>query len=202
MRNRIILTVFVLTCLAFSQTAWAQDRAFGRPTTETQPDKDVTPGPGWKTCPRCTNNKQLEAANKAYKVEGHPFDPHDLSGVWGNNGIELDVKNVPPFTPLGQQMFEATRSEIPTTSSKAIIPLIGMRSSESSLAPAPKRPSKRSWRLGKPTPLGDAPAAFGGPNSLTTWLRSSSANKIAWPSLWPANAARSSLKRWLVALPL
>ena len=32
--------------------------------------------------------------------------------------MELDVKNVPPFTPLGQQMFDATRSEIPTTNSK------------------------------------------------------------------------------------
>ena len=78
----------------------------------------MTPGPGWKTCPRCTNNKQLAAAYKTYNVDGHPFDPHDLSGVWGNNGIELDVKNVPPFTPLGEQMFEATRSEIPTTNSK------------------------------------------------------------------------------------
>jgi len=41
-----------------------------------------------------------------------------LSGVWGNNGLELDVKNVPPFTPVGERMFEATRSEIPTTNSK------------------------------------------------------------------------------------
>ena len=118
MRNRIVVSILALISLALSPATVAQDRTFGRPTTATQPDKDVTPGPGWKTCPRCTNNKQLAAANKTYNVEGHPFDPHDLSGVWGNNGIELDVKNVPPFTPLGEQMFEATRSEIATTNSK------------------------------------------------------------------------------------
>src|SRR5881628_314411 len=118
MQNRIILFVLALACLALLSPASAQDRGFGRPSTETQPDKDVIPGPGWKTCPRCTNPKQLAAAYKTYKVDGHPFDPHDLSGVWGNNGLELDVKNVPPFTPLGEKMFEATRSEIPTTNSK------------------------------------------------------------------------------------
>ena len=32
--------------------------------------------------------------------------------------MELDVKNVPPFTPKGQQMFDATKSDIPTTNSK------------------------------------------------------------------------------------
>ena len=64
MRNRIVSSLFALTCLAFSPSAWTQERGFGRASTETQPDKDVTPGPGWKTCPRCTNNKQLQAAYK------------------------------------------------------------------------------------------------------------------------------------------
>ncbi len=119
MRNRIILSVLGAATLLFPLTGLAQQRgAFGREATESQPDKELTPGPGWKTCPRCTNNKQLAAANKTYKVDGHAFDPHDLSGVWGNNGMELDVKNVPPFTPEGQKMFDATRSEIPTTNSK------------------------------------------------------------------------------------
>ena len=118
MRNRIIVSILTLTGLVFSSPALAQDGTFGRETTQSQSDKELVPGPGWKTCPRCTNNKQFEAANAQYKVEGHPFDPHDLSGVWGNNGVELDVKNVPPFTPQGEQMFEVTRSEIPTTNSK------------------------------------------------------------------------------------
>src|SRR5438552_10615836 len=112
MRNRIVVSILALISLALSPATVAQDRTFGRPTTATQPDKDVTPGPGWKTCPRCTNNKQLAAANKTYNVEGHPFDPHDLSGVWGNNGIELDVKNVPSFTPLGEQMFRSEERRV------------------------------------------------------------------------------------------
>ena len=118
MRNRIIVSVLAMAGLALAPAALAQDRNFGREATESQPDKELTPGPGWKTCPRCTNAKQLAAANKAYGVEGHAFNPRDLSGVWGNNGMELDVKNVPPFTPSGQQMFDATRSDIPTTNSK------------------------------------------------------------------------------------
>jgi hypothetical protein len=123
MRNRIIVSILALTGLAFSSVSLAQntntqERTFGRDTTESQPIKELVPGPGWKTCPRCTNNKQLAAAYAEYKVEGHPFDPKDLSGVWGNNGMELDVKNVPPFTAEGAKMFEATRSEIPSTNSR------------------------------------------------------------------------------------
>jgi len=123
MKNRFLLLAAGAATLVFPLTGLPQAEprqggGFGRETTESQPDKELTPGPGWKTCPRCTNNKQLAAAYKQYKVEGHPFDAHDLSGVWGNNGMELDVKNVPPFTPDGQKMFEATRSEIPTTNTK------------------------------------------------------------------------------------
>src|SRR6266508_3770346 len=108
MRNRMIVFILALAGVAVSPAAFAQDVNFGRKATETQPDAELTPGPGWKTCPRCTNNKQLQAAYKTYKVDGHAFNARDLSGVWGNNGMELDVKNVPPFTPLGQQLFDAT----------------------------------------------------------------------------------------------
>src|ERR1051326_9150396 len=127
MKNRIILSIVGAATLVFPLAGLAQKlqregqgqrEGFGRDATETQSEKELTPGPGWKTCPRCTNNKQLALAYKNYKVEGHAFDPHDLSGVWGNNGMELDVKNVPPFTPEGQKMFEATKSDIPTTNSK------------------------------------------------------------------------------------
>jgi hypothetical protein len=114
----MLFSIFALAGLGFSAALLPQDRQFGRGTSSTQSENELTPGPGWKTCPRCTNKKQLEAAYKAYKVDGHPFDPRDLSGIWGNNGIPFDVKNVPPFTPLGEKMFEATRSEIATTNSK------------------------------------------------------------------------------------
>ena len=120
MKNRMILAIVGAATLLFPLSGSAQNQqaerqgqreGFGREATETQSDKELTPGPGWKTCPRCTNNKQLALAYKNYKVEGHAFNPKDLSGVWGNNGMELDVKNVPPFTPKGQQMFDPNRGE-------------------------------------------------------------------------------------------
>jgi len=122
MRSRIILSilwVLAAASLILPLTALTQQRetVYGE-KSETQTEKELTPGPGWKTCPRCTNNKQLAAAYKKYQVEGHAFDPKDISGIWGSNGLELDVKTVPPFTPEGQKMFEATRSEIPTTNSR------------------------------------------------------------------------------------
>jgi hypothetical protein len=105
MRNRIIIWFLAFGVLVFCSAAWAQ-----RP--------ELVPGPGWKTCPRCQSPQQAAAAREAHKVEGHAFNPRDLTGVWGNNGMELDVKTVPPMTPYGQQIFEATRSEIPSTNSK------------------------------------------------------------------------------------
>src|SRR5437763_14251851 len=127
MKNRMIPTIAGAATLMFplsglaknqQQERQGQREGFGRQATETQFEKELTPGPGWKTCPRCTNNKQLAAAYKTYKVEGHAFNPKDLSGVWGNNGMELDVRNVPPFTPEGTKMFESTRSEMSTTNTK------------------------------------------------------------------------------------
>src|SRR5215813_6072967 len=81
------------------------------------------PPPGWPLCPRCQGPMDRAEARAKFKVEGHPFDPHDLSGVWGNNGMELDVKNVPPFTAWGYEQYQATRSDesalgIPLSNSK------------------------------------------------------------------------------------
>jgi hypothetical protein len=72
----------------------------------------VTPGPGWKTCPRCENPAHVEDDRQKAQVDTHKFDPHDLSGVFGDNGIELDLKTVPPFTPYGQKLFDATKSDV------------------------------------------------------------------------------------------
>jgi len=73
---------------------------------------EVIPAPGWKTCPRCQNNNHVAADRIKYKVDGHAFDPHDLSGIWGNNGIPMDLKNLPPFTPEGQKLYEATKDDL------------------------------------------------------------------------------------------
>jgi hypothetical protein len=71
----------------------------------------VTPGPGWKTCPRCENTAHVEDDRKKANVDTRPFDKHDISGVWGDNGIELDLKTLPTFTPYGQKLFDATHSD-------------------------------------------------------------------------------------------
>lgn len=78
----------------------------------------VTPGPGWKTCPRCENEAHVADDREKTNVDSHPFDKHDVSGVWGDNGIELDLKTLPPFTPYGQKLYDATRSVSPEWNSK------------------------------------------------------------------------------------
>src|SRR6266699_3552344 len=71
----------------------------------------VTPGPGWKSCPRCQNEAHVAEDRKKANVDTRPFDAHDISGVWGDNGIALDMKMLPPLTPYGQRLFDATKSD-------------------------------------------------------------------------------------------
>jgi hypothetical protein len=71
----------------------------------------VPPPPGWKACPRCQNNADRKEAAAKYKVEGHPFDPHDLSGVWGFGGMADAFTNPPPLTASGKVRFDATIGE-------------------------------------------------------------------------------------------
>jgi hypothetical protein len=72
----------------------------------------VTPGPGWKTCPRCETDAHIEDDRKKANVDTHPFNPHDLSGVWGDNGIPVDLKARPPFTPEGQKLYEKLKKDV------------------------------------------------------------------------------------------
>ena len=67
--------------------------------------------PGWKICQRCQNDRDKADARAEYGVEGHPFDPHDLSGVWSDNGTLYAFTEAPPMTELGKQRYEATRGE-------------------------------------------------------------------------------------------
>jgi len=109
MRYTIITILsLVLTLAAVCPMASAQKLVIGKePGTEVP---EVTAGPGWKTCPRCQNNGHIAADRVKYKVEGHPFNAHDLSGVWGNNGINLDMKTVPAMTEYGKKVWEATQA--------------------------------------------------------------------------------------------
>jgi hypothetical protein len=107
MRNFVVL---LATSLALLPAAYAQ-----RPGMEVPV---VTPGPGWTTCPRCENDAHIADDRKKANVDTHPFDKHDISGVWGDNGIELDLKTLPPFTPYGQKLYDATHSDSPDWNSK------------------------------------------------------------------------------------
>jgi hypothetical protein len=108
MRHTIFTTlVFALVVTAAAPQASAQLVIGKEPGTEVP---EVTAGPGWKTCPRCQNNGHIAAARIKYKVDGHPFNAKDLSGVWGNNGINLDSKAVPPMTDEGKKLWDATQA--------------------------------------------------------------------------------------------
>src|ERR1051325_1671121 len=108
MRHKMIFFISGLMLL-ISASAVAQD------------DNNI--GPGWLTCPRCQNQQDRIAARAKFKVADHPFNPHDLSGIWGNNGMELDLNTLPPLTAWGKQQYDQTRAEfssdgVPLSNSK------------------------------------------------------------------------------------
>ena len=85
----------------------------------------VTPGPGWRPCAHCENEAYKKEGRKKANVDTRPFDVHDIAGVWsGNprdlevNGMPMNVKAVPPFTPYGQKLFESYQSDSPQWNTK------------------------------------------------------------------------------------
>lgn len=94
--------VLVATFLVGARPVWAQ----GLETPL------VTAGPGWKTCPRCENTAHIDEARKQANVDAHPFDPHDLSGVWGDNGIPIETKTRPPLTPEGRKLEDVLKKAV------------------------------------------------------------------------------------------
>src|SRR5437867_4905201 len=113
MKNRIIFIIALVAVLALSSYAFAQ-----RGQGQNGPNAPAAAGPasipfppGWKPCPRCQNNEDRRQDTIKYKVQGHPFDPHDLTGVWGYDGIGRAFSKPPEFTPLGKQQHEATFGE-------------------------------------------------------------------------------------------
>src|SRR5487761_490203 len=118
--------VLMAGLLAWSSFALAQfqDGSDGMPARGTNKAgqglqvPQATPGPGWKPCPRCQNQAHIDYDRAQAHVDTRKFDPHDISGVWGDNGIELDLKTLPPFTPEGQKMFDATLTTVPGVNSK------------------------------------------------------------------------------------
>jgi hypothetical protein len=142
MRKQIMVSVISLawlalaTLLVFSWAKTGQAQARGQQNgapAERGRGRGGVPGgaetdaasvpapPGWKPCPRCQNNADRRAANEKYKVEGHPFDPHDLSGVWGFNGTGqlgtrgqgggVGIVAMAPLTDYGKKLHDATFGE-------------------------------------------------------------------------------------------
>src|SRR6266481_8389824 len=100
MRKETIVSIGVLiVVLAFSVAGLAQGQ-----TSVPYPE-------GWKPCPRCQNNKDRVDTNAKYKVEGHAFNPHDLTGVWGFGGVQGAFRSAPPMTEWGKQQHAATMGD-------------------------------------------------------------------------------------------
>jgi hypothetical protein len=70
----------------------------------------IPPPPGWKACPRCQSQKDRAESNAKDKAEAHAFDPHDLSGIWGFNGLG-NPGTPPPLTEYGKKQHEATMGD-------------------------------------------------------------------------------------------
>ena len=83
---------------------------------------DIAPGPGWKPAPR-RHSKEARAKDRVQYIEGKKNDPHNLTGVWGENGIPLNTKTAPPYTPYGEQLATQTQADIST----AGIPIDGSK---------------------------------------------------------------------------
>jgi hypothetical protein len=98
MQNKMLVSIIVLLGILISpRITWAQ--------------KGAAPPAGWRACPRCQTSQDRREARDKYKIDGHAFDPHDLTGIWGYDGISLDHKAVPPLTPWGQEQWAATKGD-------------------------------------------------------------------------------------------
>jgi len=104
--RHIVVPGFVLlaTGLAFGPAAWGQKPGLEVPL--------ITPGPGWKPCPRCENEAHVAEDRRKANVDTRPFDRHDLSGVWGDNGVPQDPKTRPAFTPYGEKLYEEMKKKV------------------------------------------------------------------------------------------
>jgi len=80
-------------------------------TAFSQGPSSVPAPEGWGQCPRCQNNKDRTEANAKYKVEGHPFNARDVSGVWGFGGAAGAFRDAPPLTEWGKQQHATTMGE-------------------------------------------------------------------------------------------
>jgi len=110
MKNRTILIIALVAVLTLPASALAQGgQGQNGPNTQARTAQpSIQFPPGWKPCPRCQNNEDRRQDAVKYKIQGHPFDRHDLTGVWGYDGNNRAFTNPPELTPLGKQQHDAT----------------------------------------------------------------------------------------------
>ena len=97
MRTRVVSIPSLLAMLLCSPLVMAQTGSSVNP-------------PGWLPCPRCQSVQERNAARAKYNVDKRPFNPRDISGIWGDIGMELNIV-VPPFTAKGKALYDATRAD-------------------------------------------------------------------------------------------
>src|SRR5579884_519617 len=116
----IIFGVAVMLVLGFASLLWLSSPTTAFAQRQAPIDIDgnaridrngaqpsIPPPPGWKACPRCQSQKDRAEANAKDKSENHSFNPHDLSGIWGFNGLG-NPGTPPPLTEWGKAQHEAT----------------------------------------------------------------------------------------------
>jgi hypothetical protein len=105
MRKFVIVNAAMFAALlVFAAAAFAQRPGMDVPV--------ITPGPGWKPCPRCENDAHIADDREKAQVDTRKFDPHDISGVWGDNGIAMDPKTRPAFTPEGEKLNKDLQQKV------------------------------------------------------------------------------------------
>ena len=88
MRKEIIVFIIAMVVvIAFPALAAAEGPEGQRGERTTVGPRSAPSPDGWMPCPRCQNNADREAEREEYEVEGHDFDPQDLNGVWGFDGV-------------------------------------------------------------------------------------------------------------------
>jgi len=110
-KNLVLLSIGLATLIGLSLVVFAQGgRRDDTPRPPARPS--IAPPPGWKSCPRCQNNEDRRKARLENKVEGHAFNAHDLTGVWGYDGVGGDrgptFRTPPALTPEGKERQKET----------------------------------------------------------------------------------------------
>src|SRR5262252_4903774 len=98
----VTLIVVVAACLSSGLAQQAPNRANQGGAVKPIPPS-VAPPEGWKRCPRCQNNQDRKDAWAKYDVDHHAFNAHDISGVWGYDGVPFGRGQAPLLTEWAKQ---------------------------------------------------------------------------------------------------